>query len=128
MDILVKASAVVLVSSVCALLIKNKNPEFSFVLALLGSAAICCAAIGMAGRLADFISDVIDGSGLSSAVFMPVIKCVGIAMITKITCELCRDAGQAAVSSAVEYLGCIVAVYTALPLMQSLMKTLEGLL
>ena len=77
--------------------------------------------------LADFVSGIIKSSGLPSAVFVPIIKCVGIAVLTKLVCNLCKDAGQNGTSSAVEYLGSAAMVYTAMPLLGTLLKTLEGL-
>ena len=81
----------------------------------------------MISQLADFVSGIIKSSGLPSAIFVPIIKCVGIAVLTKLVCNLCRDAGQNGTSSAVEYLGSAAMVYAAMPLLQTLLKTLEGL-
>lgn len=127
MEIMVKASVIALLSAACSLLIKSKNPECSFALSVLCAVCICCAAVGLISNLADFAADVIDSSGISPSVFVPVIKCVGIAVLTKLVCSLCKDAGQNAASTAVEYLGSAAAVFTALPLLQTLLKTLEGL-
>lgn len=127
MEIMAKAAAIALLGAACSLLIKTKNPEYSFALTALCAVCICCAAFGMISSLVDFISEVIKNSGLPAAVFVPVIKCVGIAVLTKLICGLCKDAGQSGTSAAVEYLGGAAAVFTALPLLQTLLKTLEGL-
>ena len=127
MEVMAKAAAIALLGAACSLLIKSKNPEYSFALSALCAVCICCASVGIISALADFAADVIDSSGISPAVFVPVIKCVGIAVLTKLVCSLCKDAGQNAASSAVEYLGSAAAVFTALPLLQTLLKTLEGL-
>ena len=128
MELLIKASAVLLVSCLCALLIKNKNPEYSFVLAVLGAVTVLFAAIGFIDKIVDYVVELIEKTGISSAVFSPLMKCVGIALIARLSADICRDAGQAAASAAVEYLGCVMALYTALPILRSLMNTLEGLL
>lgn len=127
MEVMAKAAAIALLCASCSLLIKSKNPEYSFALTAVCAVCVCAAAVGMITSLSDFVSGVIKNSGLPAAVFIPVIKCVGIAVLTKLVCGLCKDAGQSSVSTAVEYLGSAAAVFTALPLIQTLLKTLEGL-
>ena len=127
MEVLIKAAAIALLSAACSLTIKSKNPEMSFTLAIICAVSVSCAAVGMLTDIADFVNEVLDNSGLPSAVFIPVIKCVGIAIITKLISDLCKDAGQNGTSTAIDYLGSAAAVYTALPLMQTMLKTLEEL-
>lgn len=127
MEIVAKAAAVAILCAACGLLIKAKNPEYSFVLSSICAVCVCAAAVGMISSLADFVSGIIKSSGLPSAIFIPIIKCVGIAVLTKLVCNLCKDAGQNGTSSAVEYLGSAAMVYAAMPLLQTLLKTLEGL-
>lgn len=127
MEILAKAAAIALICASGSLLIKSKNPEYSFVLTTVCAVCICAAAVGMISSLSDFVSQIIKNAGLPAAVFAPVVKCVGIAILTKLICSLCKDAGQSSVSAAVENLGSAAAVFTALPLIQTLLKTLEGL-
>lgn len=125
MEFMTKAAAVSLICAVCSLLIKAKNPEYSFVLNALCAVCICIAAAGVISSFGEFVSDVIKQSGLPASVFSPIIKCVIIAVITKLICSLCKDAGQNGTSAAIEYLGSAAAVLTALPLLQMLLKTLE---
>ena len=127
MEIIAKAAAVAVLCAACSLLIKTKNPEYSFVLSTICAVCVCAAAVGMISSLADFVSGIIKSSGLPSAVFVPIIKCVGIAVLTKLVCNLCKDAGQIGTSSAVEYLGSAAMAYNATPLLVTLLKTLEGL-
>lgn len=126
-DILIKCAAIALVGAVCALLIKSKNPEQSFVLSMLCAVCVCFAAVCLISQLSGFVEDVIAVSGISSAIYTPVIKCVGIALLTRIVCELCKDAGQSATSAAMEYLGSAAAVLVVLPLMQSMLKSIGDL-
>lgn len=128
MEVLTKAAAIALLSAACCLTIKAKNPEISFALTVVCAVCVCFAAVGMLTDIVDFINSVMDKSALPTAVFLPVIKCVGIALITRLISNLCMDAGQNGTSAAIEYLGSAAAVFTALPLMQTMLKTLEGLL
>lgn len=127
MDIAIKGAAVGIISAVCALLIKKSNQEIGLVIAIAASAVICIAAAELFGSISDLIHYAISKSGLSSAIFLPIIKCVGIAIIVNISASLCKDAGQAGIASAVDVLGAAAAVFTALPLIKSLIEIIGEL-
>lgn len=127
MDIVIKGAAVGIISALCALLIKKSNQEIGLVIAIAASAVICIAAAELFGSISDLIRYAISKSGLSSAIFLPIIKCVGIAIIVNISASLCKDAGQAGIASAVDILGAAAAVFTALPLIKSLIEIIGEL-
>ena len=56
------------------------------------------------------------------------IKIVGIALITRTAGELCRDAGQGALSGIVETVGGFAAILVSIPLFRAAWELLEGLL
>ena len=64
---------------------------------------------------------------LSPGVVTPVIKCVGIGVVTRLAAELCRDAGQGASAAAVEVCGAACAMVTVLPLIRALLKLITDL-
>lgn len=127
MDIIIKGAAVGIIAALCALLIKKSNQEIGLAVAIAASAVICIAAAELFGSIFDLIHYAIKSTGLSSAVFMPIVKCVGIAIIVNISASLCKDAGQAGIASAVELLGSAAAVFTALPLIKLLLEIIGEL-
>lgn len=122
MTVLVRAAALGLVGAVVSLLLKKNAPELALALSL----AICVMAAGLAAELFAELREVIDlareQTGLSPAIVSPVIKCVGIGVVTRLAADLCKDAGQGAVASAVELCGAGCAIVTALPLLRSLLQ------
>ena len=128
MELVIKlGSAAVLASAVC-LLLKKSNPEMGLPLALMVCAGgfILCA--GLLGPIISFLERARKVSGLSDAMFYPVVKSVGIGICARISGEVCRDSGQAAMAGSVETLGCVCALYASLPLMESLLDMLEEML
>ena len=128
MELVIKASAVALISAVCCLLIKKGNAETAYLLSVLAAVLICTVSVGLFREIAELINDAIGKTSLSPAVYAPVFKCAGIAVTVRIIGGLCKDAGQSATASAIEYLGAAAAVFTALPLMRMMLDTLEKLL
>ncbi|NCB51789.1 MAG: stage III sporulation protein AD [Clostridia bacterium] len=127
MDIAVKAVAAGVIAAIFGLIIRKNNPELAVVLSIAACAVILAVALGLADGVMEVVGLARDLSGLSSAVFTPVVKCVGIGIIAKLGADSCRDAGSAGTASAVELAGAIAAVFTALPLMRTLLKMMEEL-
>ena len=59
---------------------------------------------------------------------MPLLKTVGIALISRAGGALCRDAGEGAMAGLVEMAGAFAAILVSLPLFRAAWQMLEGLL
>ena len=128
MEIVVKVAAVGIVGTVFALVLKKTNGEFSMLLII----AVICAVTAVAAELilpaVNFIRDMAQSWNISGTVISPVIKTVGIAVLTEFTSKVCKDSGQSAVAAAVEFTGSCAAVYVALPVVELVLKMLSELM
>ena len=128
MDLLLKASALLLVASLIGLLLRRNNPELGLVLSLTAVTLVFLLAGSLGEAFKAFTETVGKLTENGAALTYPVLKCLGIAILTRVTAELCRDASNAAASSAVELIGTVCALCVALPLILSIVKTIGGLL
>ena len=69
-----------------------------------------------------------DTAGLSPAVLAPVVKTVGIAVLTRVSAELCRDAKEGGIAAFVETAGAAAALLVSLPLLKTVLSMVTGLL
>lgn len=128
MELLAKAAAAALISAVIGLVLKKNVPELGFVLTLTAAALTLLLAARLGQGLRGMVALATDTTGLSAAVVAPVMKCVGIGILTRLTADLCADAGQSAAGSAVEICGAVCALVAALPLMESFFAMIDGML
>ncbi len=128
MEIALKAAAAAVTGSVIALLLRRQTPELSLLLALAAGILAVGFCIGVLGEIADVLRSLTEKSGVPAVLLLPVIKCVGIALLTQIASQLCRDAQQGAAAVFMELCGTLCALYTALPLVRSVYAVIEGLL
>ncbi len=127
MEIVVRAFALALTGSVLALVLKKREPELALLLGLLCAAAVLSTGLRLAQGLAQTLRETAEHAGLRAAVLHPVLKCVGIGVLTRLGADLCRDAGQTAPASALELCGAAAALAAALPLFQALLELVLGL-
>ena len=128
MESVVRLAAAAVAAALCAVVVKQHAREVGAVLALAAGALLLGAALGAIEEvraLADELGELI---GLSPAVLAPVLKTVGIAILTRIAAERCRDAEEGGIAAAAETAGAAAAVLTALPLLRAVLSTITGLL
>lgn len=125
---MVKIAAIAVAAALCAVVVKKSTAELAMVLALAAGVLLLTLSAGALERVRALMVGLSEAAGISPAILAPVLKTVGIAMLTKIAAELCRDAGEGGISACVEMAGAAAALVVALPLLQSVLSMVTGLL
>ena len=128
MDVLLKCVLAAIVAAILGLLIKKSNPETTLLLGLAASAAVLIAAFNAAEKLFELLRGLIEMTGISEGVVSVVLKTAAAAVITGFSADMCKDAGQSALASACETAGAMIVMYTALPLFETVLRTMEKLM
>lgn len=84
--------------------------------------------VGMCSDITEALHKAMDISGSVSIYVTPVLKCVGIGLVTNLAGQVCKDAQQGTAASAVELCGVFCALYVAMPLVESVLSVVEKLL
>ena len=71
------------------------------------------------GAVAALMEELAGVSGLSEELLEPVAKTVVLSILTRLTAEICRSAGESGLASFVELGGTVAALVVALPLMRA---------
>ncbi len=127
MSLLIKAAALALAGAVLGLLLRRDAPELALALSVAISLLAAGLAVELCGELKQVAELAREQTGLSPAVVGPVLKCVGVGIVTRLAADLCKDAGQGAIASAVELCGAACAMVTAMPLIKSLLLMISEL-
>ena len=121
-------AALAVAAALCALVVKREAGGAALVLGLAAGAVILGQVLGAAEAVRALMDELGERAGLSPAVLDPVIKTVGIAILTRISSEVCRDAGESGIAAAVETAGAVLALWIALPLLRAVLDTATSLL
>ena len=128
MEIVVRAAAIAVVGSVLSLLLRRQTAELSLSLTVATGMLIVWFSATVAAQIVHTLRTLAEKTELSALYTTPVLKCVGIGVVTHLAAQICRDAQQTSVGSAVELCGTLCALYVSLPLIESLLSTVEKLL
>ena len=125
---IIKVAAAAIAAAVCAVVVRRQTPELGLTLAVCAGAVILLYCSGALTAAMDLMDKLIEAGGLSGQVVEPVIKTAGIAIITRLAADFCRDAQEGGLASAVELAGTALALVTVLPLMSAVVDLLTGLI
>ena len=125
---MVKIAAVAVAAALCAVVVRKSASELVVVLALAAGCIILSVSLGALESVRALMDTLADTAGLSPAVLAPVVKTVGIAILTRVAAELCRDAQESGIAAFVETAGAAAALFVALPLMETVLSMVTGLL
>lgn len=123
-----KIIAICLIGAVLTLLLEKSHPELAILLALSVCAGLLLFGLSRLGTVLSALKQLAQTDGLSSDLLQPLVKTVGIALVTRTGAELCRDAKQGAMASVVEMAGAFCAIIVSLPLLGAVWELLRGML
>ena len=128
MELSIQAAVLCVVAALLAVVVRRGSPESALLLTLGAAAVVLLSLAGSLEALMEFLGRLVEESGLSRELFVPLYKTVGIALVVKLGGSLCRDAGVSALSSVVETAGAVCALIAALPLLQAVLSLLMELM
>ena len=123
-----RVAAAAIVSAICAMVVRRRCPEIGVVLALGAGALLLLGCSGALEGLAAFWARLAALSGVAAGVIEPVAKVTGVALITRLAADFCRDAQEQALAGTVELAGAALALAAALPLFSGVLDLLDKLL
>lgn len=128
METVAQVTALCVVAALLALVLKRGTPELGLLLTLGAAAAVLLALLAQLGEVVDFLEELAERSGVSPALFQPLYKTIGIAVVVKTGGSLCRDAGETALAGVVETAGAVCALIVTLPLLRNVLSLLLELM
>ena len=127
MEVMGKVAAAAVTAALCGAVVRRGAPEFGLLLTLAAGVWILTMVMDGLGAAAA-MAEQARLAQLDAAVVGPVLKTVALALITRVTAEICRSAGEGGVAAFVETAGAVLALAAALPLMGAVLALLEELL
>lgn len=128
MEAMVKAAALALTAALCAGVVRRGAPELALLLALAAGGGILMLGMGALAQTADALERVADAAQLGDELVRPVVKTVALSLISRVTAELCRSAGEGGAAAFVELAGTVLALGAALPLAEGVLELMAQLL
>lgn len=126
MDIF-RAVGTAVITAMLALVLRSVRPELAMQTAMAGGIAVLLMAAGELAGVYPKLREMLAELGAGSELLMPSVRVIGIAYMTGIGAELCRDAGENALAMKTEICGRVMLLSAALPVLASFISVLKGM-
>jgi stage III sporulation protein AD len=120
--------AVGVAAALCAVVVKQRAPALALTLSLTGCLLLVWNLLPTLETIRDVLTELADLAEISPSVLKPMLQTVGLALVTKLSSALCRDAGEGGLAAFLELAGAVSAVLVALPLLKMVLQLIIGLL
>ena len=125
---IMKIIGVAFVTAITSVLLKSTKPELSFAVTITGVIVILLFVIDSLQNVLIAFSAIAQTTGIQNGLLKILLKIVGVGYITEFGAGILQDFGSSAVADKVVLGGKIVIVVLSLPVVQSLLTMIGGLL
>ena len=128
MDLMVKVAAGAITAAVLGVVLRKNTPELALLLALAAGLWMVALVADGLGAVVALMEELTSLAGLSEELLEPVVKTVALSILTRLTAEVCKSAGEGGVAAFVETAGTVLALVVALPLVRSVVLMMTEML
>ena len=128
MDLMVKVAAGAITAAVLGVVLRKNTPELALLLALAAGLWMVALVADGLGAVVALVEELTSLAGLSEELLEPVVKTVALSILTRLTAEVCKSAGEGGVAAFVETAGTVLALVVALPLVRAVVLMMTEML
>ena len=128
MEAMIKLAGVAVTAVVFSGVLRKNTPELALLLTMAAGIWMLTLVADGLGAAVELIEELASQAGVSEVLLEPVVKTVALSILTKLTAEICRSAGENGVAAFVETAGTVLALAVALPLVRAVAQLMGELL
>ncbi len=121
-EVLIAVVGVMLCAAMLAVVLRQQRPELAMCLGLAAAVAVTILLVRQIAPLISTMRRLLTLTALPSEGFGVVLKAAGVCLLTQITADTCRDAGETALASKAELAGRVIMLILAVPLFEELLS------
>lgn len=107
-------------AAVLALFLRKYSPEYALVTGILAGILLLFSVINEARPIFSALKRLFENSGLSTEYGVLLFKALGVCILTQLSADACRDAGENGLATQTEWAGKIAILILALPLFENI--------
>lgn len=123
-----KIAAIAVIAASLALLVRTYRPEMALQVTIVAGAMVLIMVVLEVSGLITAIQTLAQRYGIETEYIGLLIKIIGIAYVAQFAVQVCKDAGEAALSAKVELAGRVMILTAALPAVVALLDMIAALL
>ncbi len=127
MDI-ARVLALCIVATVLAVMLRSERPDIAIWLSVATAVVVLASVLTHLGFLVRTLMGLASKAKAGDVYFATVLKVIGVAYLAGFGAEICRDAGEGATATKLEFAGKVMILVIALPILMAVLETIARLL
>ena len=119
---LIAVAGIGLIASAAAVLLRQYKPEYAMVVSLAAAGLIFGLLVADLIPAFSMMRGLMDRVGFSGEYVRILIKCLGICFLCHLAGQICREAGQGAISAKIDLAGKTAVLLLTLPMFEQLLE------
>jgi len=121
---IIKIVGLCLVATVLIVIIKQQRPELAVQLSIVVGAVIFTMMLGKINSVITLMQQLAQKSNINILYMGIILKIVGVAYIAEFGAQICRDAGEGAIASKIEFAAKVIVIVLAVPVIAAVFDSL----
>ncbi len=117
---ILKIAGIALIAAIAFVLLKKDRADFAFVLEVCTTAGLLLFILPYMEELINLFSEISDVVKIDFDFSELLVKICGIAIVSRLVCELCKDAGEQALAVKFELSAKVLILINAMPVFKAL--------
>ncbi len=122
---MIRVACIGLIAVFLAIMLKTVRSEYAVLIVLAACMIVFGCSLSKLQVIFEGLKSVQDLLSVNSAYIQVVLKVVGIAYISEIASNLCKDAGYTGVGSQIEMFGKLSIIVMSMPILTTLLTTIQ---
>jgi len=119
---IIKIIGIGLVSLILIIVIKQYKPEFALYVSLVAGIIIFFMVMDKLSGIIDLLMNLSNKANINKDFIVILLKITGIAILSEFAISVCKDAGEAAIASKIDFGAKIIMVGISIPIIASLLE------
>jgi len=121
MDI-VKIIGVGFIALIIAVIIRQYKPEFAMYVSIIAGVIIIFMVLDKITGIITLLTNLSNKTGINAEYLGILLKITGIAILTEFAVSICKDSGENAIASKVDFGGKIIVISMSIPIISALLE------
>jgi stage III sporulation protein AD len=127
MDI-IKIIGIGFLTLIISILLKDVKREYSIYAVIIGTTIILFMSFDTLKEIINFVNDISENVEGQKEFIKILIKMTGIAILTEYAVNLCKDTGENAIATKIDFAGKLILISLSIPIITTTLETLTNLL
>ena len=122
MEDIIKIIGLSLITLVLIIIVKQYRPEFAIYISIIAGILITFFSLDKISEIVNLLKQICNKSGVNSQFLGILLKMTGITILSEFAISICKDAGEAAISSKVELGSKAIIISMSIPIIYNLLE------